>query len=385
MSIIRRQFVTAFVCAGAVFFAGCATTPGQPASTESKTGAALGAVGGAALGLLAAALTGNSKNTAGYMAAGAVAGGTAGALYGASVARKKAMYRTEEEYIAACRVQAIKSREAANAQAEQLGRELAQIENESRVIAELKRSSSQPTTAAVAVEATPNDRVVQKTRTVLASIDGREKVATAAQQAVEKELVEQRFALTQVDRKQPSAAQLESEISRLDSERGRLDYQVVQLRALQKKATYRTEEEYIAAYRDEAIKSREAANAQAEQIGGEIAQIENESRVIAELKRSSGQPTTVAVAVEATPNDQVVQKTRTVLANIDTKEKAATAAQQAVEKVLVEQRYALTQLDRSQPGAAELESEVSRLDSERGRLADQVAQLHALRTNLTQI
>jgi hypothetical protein len=110
----------------------------QCASTEDGRlaqgqGAAIGAVGGALLGAGIGALTGDSQTALKGAAIGAAAGGAAGFGYGTHIANRKAQYKSTEEWLDACIVQAETRRKQAVAYNSRLNNQLARLENEVKI------------------------------------------------------------------------------------------------------------------------------------------------------------------------------------------------------------------------------------------------------------
>lgn len=89
--------VTLLLIVATLFNTGCAET--RDGRKTQAQGTAIGAAGGAILGALVGVASGNRRNIGGYAAAGAVAGGAAGFVYGTAVAKRKARYARAEQWL----------------------------------------------------------------------------------------------------------------------------------------------------------------------------------------------------------------------------------------------------------------------------------------------
>lgn len=109
----------------------CANT--EDGRLAQGQGTAIGAVGGALLGAGIGALTGDSSTVLKAAAIGAGVGGAAGFGYGTHIANKKAQYKSTEEWLDACIVQAESRRKDAVAYNSRLNNQLARLEREVKI------------------------------------------------------------------------------------------------------------------------------------------------------------------------------------------------------------------------------------------------------------
>lgn len=119
--------LTSLMLAVSLLFTSCATTA-DGRKTQGQ-GAALGALLGAGLGVALAAATGDTSQLARAAAIGAAAGGVAGFAYGSQVAKKKAQYATQEEFLDVAIAEASQNHQEAVASNAQLLAEVEALES----------------------------------------------------------------------------------------------------------------------------------------------------------------------------------------------------------------------------------------------------------------
>lgn len=108
-----------------------ACAPSSDGQLAQAQGTGIGMVGG---GVLGAIIGNNTKiGTGGGALIGATAGGLAGYAYGTHVANQKAKYRTTEQWLDACIVDAEKKRQAVVAYNQAMDRRLAQLRGKVQV------------------------------------------------------------------------------------------------------------------------------------------------------------------------------------------------------------------------------------------------------------
>lgn len=125
MNQITLKF-TSLALAVSLLFTGCATT--EDGRVTQGQGAALGGLLGAGLGVALAAATGDTSMLQ-AAAIGAAAGGVAGFAYGSQVAKKKAQYATQEEFLDVAIAQASQDHQEAVATNAQLLAEVEALES----------------------------------------------------------------------------------------------------------------------------------------------------------------------------------------------------------------------------------------------------------------
>lgn len=125
----RRSLMmsVSFVTATSLLFSSCANTSDGRLTQAQGTG--IGAAGGAVLGGLIGAASGNWEQGA---LIGAAAGGLGGFAYGTHVANQKAKYKSTEEWLDACIAQAETKRKAAAAYNRKLDGRIATLQQRVR-------------------------------------------------------------------------------------------------------------------------------------------------------------------------------------------------------------------------------------------------------------
>lgn len=119
----------ALVAAASVFVSSCAPT--SDGRVTQSQGAGLGAMGGALLGVGFGALTGMDSSQIGRAAAiGGAVGALGGLAYGTSVAKKKAQYAQQEDYLTFAIAEAEKRNSEAIAYNKSLATEVASLEKQ---------------------------------------------------------------------------------------------------------------------------------------------------------------------------------------------------------------------------------------------------------------
>ena len=125
--LARRSVMlcTSLVGATSLLLTSCADT--QDGRLTQAQGAGIGALGGAALGGLIGAASGNAGRGS---LIGAALGGAGGFAYGTHVAHQKAKYKSTEEWLDACIAEAESSRRAAVAYNRKLDGRIASLQGE---------------------------------------------------------------------------------------------------------------------------------------------------------------------------------------------------------------------------------------------------------------
>lgn len=119
-----------------MLFSSCATT--KDGRLTQGQGAVGGAVAGALLGALVGAATGNYNQAAQFAAIGAGAGAIAGFAYGSHVAKKKAQYAKQEDFLDFAVAQAEKNNAEAVAANQKLAGEVQRLEQSSKSVPDAK-------------------------------------------------------------------------------------------------------------------------------------------------------------------------------------------------------------------------------------------------------
>lgn len=119
---------TSLMLVMSLLFSSCATTKDGRVTQAQGTGG--GAVLGALLGAALGAATGDYNSIAKYAAIGAAAGAVAGFAYGTNVAKKKASYAKQEDFLDFAIAQADKDNQVAVKKNQQLLAEVEKLESQ---------------------------------------------------------------------------------------------------------------------------------------------------------------------------------------------------------------------------------------------------------------
>ncbi len=207
---VNRRLTVALVVVACL--AGCKSDADQTRAEGTGVGALIGAAGGAIIGGLA----GGGKGAAIGAGIGAVAGGVGGYAYGDSVAKEKARYVSNEAYLNDRISKAQQSLSRAKADNEQLAVQIRDMEQQRTRLAAMAQANDSGYVEAARNYSASLGSMSQSTKDQLNALD---REIAYEREAVKQSQTASASSMNQLNQR---IAELESEKSRLEQQRGQI-------------------------------------------------------------------------------------------------------------------------------------------------------------------